>query len=198
MRSSVLFLLILSLVIPIFAQKDLENLLERIQKDPVEMEFSLEIYWSVREKTEKKKGKLALSGEDNFDLTLNKSQWVSDGITVWQYSSKSEQLVIRSFLDMDFSLHPSTMFERFGKRSFDKVTEDESDIYRWSSESDPEYSRIDVKLSDDNQRFETILFVDTEENQSRYTFSEMKFVDSFSDDRFTFTAPEGAEVFDER
>lgn len=198
MRSSVLFLLIVLLSSPIFAQKELVKLLERIQKDPVEMEFSLEIYWSVREKTEKKKGKLALSGEDNFDLTLDKSQWVSDGVTVWQYSSKSEQLVIRSFLDMDFSLHPSTMFERFGKRTFDKVSENGENLFRWSSDSDPEYSRIDVKLSDDSKRFETILFVDKDENESRYLFSKMDFVDSFGDERFTFTAPEGAEVFDER
>ena len=198
MRFFPLILLLFSLLSPLFAQKELTSLLKKIQNDPVEMEFSLEIYWSVREKTEKKKGSLLLAGEENFDLTLEKSRWVSDGVTVWQYSEKNSQLVIRNFFDMDFSLHPSTMFERFGSRKFKEITENDNTILRWSSDEDLEYRKIDVKLSDDNNRFESILFVDLEDNESRYIFKKMLFLDSVEESRFVFTTPKDVEVFDER
>ncbi len=198
MRIMILLFLTLSLAVPAAAQKELTALLDKIRNEPVEMTFSLEIYWSIREKSEKKKGNLLLAGEDNFDLSLDKSRWVSDGVTVWQYSDKSDQLVIRSFMDMDFSLHPSTMFDRFGERKFKSIREDDDDIFRWADVDDPEYSRIDLKFNDKKNSFKWILFVDKDGNESRYRFSKMEFLKAVDEDRFTFTAPEGTEVFDER
>ncbi len=198
MRFIPLLLLCLSFMSPLFAQKELTSLLKKIQNDPVKMEFSLEIYWAIREKTEKKKGSLLLSGDENFDLTLEKSRWVSDGVTVWQYSENSGQLVIRNFFDMDFSLHPSTMFERFGSRKFKEITENDITLLRWSDDKDLEYRKIDVVLSADKKSFESILFVDLDENESRYIFKKMQFLESIDESLFVMTTPKNAEVFDER
>lgn len=195
---SILLILFVATSFPIYAKDAVTSLLHKVQKKPVEMSFTLEIYWSVREKTDKKKGSLLLDGEENFDIELGKSRWVSDGVTVWQYSEKNNQLVIRNFLDMDLSLHPSSMFERFGKRTFSPVSEGKEKVYRWTSSEDLEYSKIDVVLSADNQKFERIIFVDLDENTTTYNFSSMKFLTSVEEDRFTFSAPEGVEIFDER
>lgn len=192
------FLLVCLMLVPLFAEDVISSLIKKVQTEPVEMSFDLEIFWAIREKTEKKSGDLLLSGEDYFDLSLGTSRWVSDGVSVWQYSEKNNQLVIKSFLDMDMSLHPSSMFERFGKKQFEEVSLEKKHIYRWSDAEDLEYSRIDVMLSKDKKTFEWILFVDPEGNETRYTFSKMEFLSSVEDDRFTFVAPEGVEVFDER
>jgi len=185
-------------MITVTSANELTSLLEKVQTEPAEMEFDLEIYWSIREKKESKEGELLIQGDEEFDFTLDNSRWISDGVTVWQYSESNNQLVIKNFFDLGRSLRPATMFNRFANRDFEQVTVDNETFWRWTGNDDPDYIRIDVLLSDDGDAFEWILFVDSDENESRYEFSSMTFLESVADSCFVFTAPEGVEVFDER
>ncbi len=191
-------LLSICLMISVAGANELTSLLEKVQTEPAEMEFELEIFWSIREKTESKDGKLLIRGDEEFDFTLDKSRWISDGVTVWQHSDENNQLVIKNFFDLGLSLRPATMFDRFSNRNFEQVSIDDESIWRWIGTDDPDYTRIDVLLSDDGSAFEWILFVDSDENESRYEFDSMNFLDSVDDSQFVFTIPEGVEVFDER
>ncbi len=191
-------LLSICLMISVAGANELTSLLEKVQTEPAEMEFELEIFWSIREKTESKDGKLLIRGDEEFDFTLDNSRWISDGVTVWQHSEENNQLVIKNFFDLGMSLRPATMFDRFSNRNFEQVSVEGESIWRWVGSDDPDYTRIDVLLSDNGDVFEWILFVDADDNESRYEFDSMNFLDSVDDSQFVFTVPEGVEVFDER
>jgi len=196
MRSVLLFLFLIS---TLFAgtKESFDTLAKRLQKEAVDIAFNFELYWSVREKTEKKKGTLVLAEKNRFDLTLGNSRWVSDGKTFWQYDQSKKQAIVRSVSKVDLSMNPSQMFDRFLGRSFKVVKINGSEILRWEG-NDKEYRQIDVKLSSDRKRIESLKFVDLENNESRYRFTKMTFLKSVPSNRFSFVIPKGTEVMDER
>lgn len=189
--------LVLVAAFSLFASDDISTILSKIETKGLSTKFNLDIYWSIREKKESKKGKLILKG-DNFRFSLGKSEWVSNGVVFWQYSQKNNQVVIRNFLDIDYSMLPASIFERFENKKFKKIEDNGKTLYRWSDSTDLEYNRIDVELTDDKSKFTSILFVDKDDNRSTYTFSDMKYLDSVDENIFEFVPPKDAEIFDER
>ncbi len=170
---------------------------KRIQKEPVDLAFNLEIFWSVREKTEKKKGTVLLADNNRFDLALGGTRWICNGTTLWQYSASEKQLIIQKAASMDNSMQPAKLFDHFVGRDFKVIPTKSGEILRWEGK-DKEFLKIEVKLSADGKKIGSVLFVDLENNESRYSFTKMIFPKSVDSKRFTFTKPAGTEVFDER
>ena len=173
-----------------------DTILKKIQKSPVELVFTLDIWWSVREKMEKKRGTLLLAPQNRFDLTLGTSRWTSDGKTVWNYSAAQKQVVIRRFNEADLALNPSSLFARFNGKSF-TVVAGKTGLLQWKGK-DSEYQQIFVQLSPDGSKINRLEFTDNESNKSTFTFSKMNFPSSVNTKKFTFVHPAGTEVLDER
>ena len=198
MIKKILLVTLIFVTLGVAQETPLQKVLKRIENEPVSMKFNLSIFWAIREKTEKKKGSLLLGGDDQFRVTLGESSWISDGVVVWQYSKKNRQVVIKNFLDLDASMLPSSIFDRFNSRTFSKVKEVDDTYYTYRDSKDLEYKRIDIQLTKNKQNIESILFVDTDDNESKYIFSDIKFLKNVDSSEFKFTAPDGVEVFDER
>src|SRR5271157_1635664 len=79
---------------------------------PLATKFSLTIYWSVREKEEKKKGTIELAPGDRFRITVGSETFVSNGETFWQYSPKTNQVVVKKLADVDRAALPSRILDR--------------------------------------------------------------------------------------
>lgn len=168
----------------------------------VHLLFDLTIFWSIRERYEKKEGELLFNPGEKFRLKLGNSTWVSNGQTYWQYSKSTNQVIIKSLLDIDLSLHPSNMLQSFLSYSFKIHSSDaKSTILNWEGESqksDLPYKKIVVNV--DNKKFEIteLIVTDDDGNESRYIFNKTKFGEKKPSSIFEFIPPEGVDILDTR
>lgn len=171
-------------------------------KKSVDLSFELTIFWSVRERYEKKNGELTFSPGEKFKLTLGNSTWVSNGQTYWQFSNKTNQVVIKSLLDIDLSLHPSSMMQSFLSYPFSVFSSDEkTTILQWMGDpknSDLPYKKITVNVDKKKMIINELTVTDDDGNESRYIFKRSKFGENKAPRFFDFSIPEGADVLDTR
>lgn len=166
----------------------------------VDMEFDLTIFWAIREKYEKKSGKLTYAPDDNFYLKLGHSTWISNGQTYWQYSDRTNQVVIKGLLDVDVSMHPSSMLKNFLKKSFKQDESNEKEIVLTFASNDKKsnYKKITLRINKKRMEISELVTVDSDQNESRYVFKKVKLGEKPSPAQFEFTIPQGADILDTR
>ncbi len=165
----------------------------------IELQFEHTIYWSVRERQEKKKGALLLAPGEKFRFTLGKDAVVSDGVTYWQYSDMNDQLIIYNLAEIDLSYHPSNLFANYLiERSFASAGAQEGMVVMESTAPDDRYSSIQIKVEESTGIIKQLTIVDKNENINTYTFTKTVLGKSFAPTDFIFTAPENIDILDMR
>ncbi len=168
----------------------------------INSQFDLTIYWSVREKEERKSGELFLSPGEKFRVNLGKETFVSDGKTYWQYSEKNNQLVIRNLGDIDLSMQPSHLLSTFlsGRTFTQKSSKDGVVQLEWigNPEESDDYRSVSVSIEEKSGIVKTLKLIDKNENINTYTFKKTVLGKSLPKDAFRFTPPKGTEVHDLR
>ncbi len=210
-RTVSIILLILSfLSVTAFSQSagvDAKNIVTQLRNKystnkSVNLAFDLTIFWSVRERYEKKSGELVFSPGEKFRLNMGSSTWVSNGQTYWQFSKNTNQVVIKSLLDIDLSLHPSSMMQSFLSYTFNVFSsDDKSVILKWEGDpakSDLPYKKIIINVDRKKMEISELTVTDDDSNESRYTFKKSKFGTAEPASTFEFSIPEGADVLDTR
>lgn len=172
------------------------------EKTPLELTFDLDIFWKVREKHEKKSGSLHLMPGDKFRLAIGSTEWISDGHTYWQYNEKTSQVIIKSLLDVDLSMHPSQVIKTYLGYSY-KVKSDDAKqaVLTWST-ADPDrkktYKAITLWVNKKKNTIEKIRAVDKNGNESTYTFKKTEAGVQFPSTLFEFEVPKGVDILDTR
>jgi outer membrane lipoprotein-sorting protein len=165
--------------------------------------FDLSIYWSIREKEEKKSGELLVAPGNKFRVTLGKEAFVSDGKTFWQYSEKNAQVVVRDFSDIDPSAVPSKFLLSFlSDRAFaEKARSGPTVELFWEGKGAPsggDYTAITAVVEEKTGVIKTLKLTDKNENIHTYAFKKTVFGKPPKDDVFQFKIPKGAEALDMR
>jgi outer membrane lipoprotein carrier protein len=173
------------------------------KKAALQTQFSLEIFWKVREKIEKKSGMLYCAPGDKFRLALDKTTWVSDGRTYWQYNEKSNQAVIKQLLDIDLSMHPSQIIATYLFEYAYRIKEESGNeaVVLWTApEDDNKAFAKSVTLWIDKKKLvlKKLHIVDASGNESTYTFKKTKTNAKIPPGTFTLKIPEGVSVLDTR
>lgn len=168
----------------------------------LEAAFDLNIYWAVREKEEKKEGRIWVGPSDKFRAELNDALWVCNGRTFWQYSGHSKQVIIKNLLDVDLAFHPSRILSTYlVEPTFKKVKDDGRMAIVTSVPSEDakaHVSSITLTIDTKSKDVKQIVVVDKNGNTSTYTFKKIKINPSLSEDTFTFEPPDDAQVLDMR
>ncbi|MGM0462482.1 MAG: LolA family protein [Fibrobacterota bacterium] len=180
-----------------------EKLVEPHLNSPVRFEYTLEIYWDVRELTTEREGMVLLDNStDRFYFESDKATWVSDGITVWQYNENTNQVIIQDYLDFDPAFHPANMLQRFAEYDFTRREDSDQLVYYWEDPDDDEmvyeYKSIEVHGHRDESSIAKIILVDRDDNISTYDIGLLEQVDDVSEEMFEFSVPEDAHVIDNR
>jgi len=167
--------------------------------------FDLSIYWSVREKEEKRSGELLIAPGNKFKVTLGKEAFISDSKTFWQYSEKNAQVVVRKFSDIDPSTIPSKFLLSFlSNHAFAEKQRNGSTVeLSWGGTGkeggvDGDYTAITAVVDEKNGVIKTLKLTDKNDNIHTYTFKKTTFDKPPKDDTFQFKAPKGVEVVDMR
>jgi outer membrane lipoprotein-sorting protein len=167
------------------------------------LQFDLEIYWAIREKTEKKSGKVQLADGDKFRARVGNTVFVSDGVTYWQYNEGSNQAVIKDLLDVDLSMHPSQLISEYLTQRDYTVKEHNGNqaILVWQapqSDAPAGEQSITAVVDTNNNLIKKLTVVDKTGNTSAYTFTKIKLDSAIAPETFTFIVPQGANVLDTR
>lgn len=168
---------------------------------PLSTKFTLTIYWSVREKAEKKKGRIWLAPGDRFRVTFDRETLASDGETFRQYSAGTNQFVVRRLADVDRDALPSQLFARYLAAYPFRETGRENGIvtFSWNSDSaEAQYREIRMTVHEKSRRITGCVMTDRNGNTFTYTFSATVFGEKSPKGRFTLDVPKNARVVDMR
>lgn len=166
-------------------------------------DFDLTILWKVREKQETKSGRLQLAPGDKFRVELGPTTWVCNGQTVWQYSEKANQVVIKRLLDYDLSQQPSQILSQFVNGYEYTVLEqnDRQAILQWEADSSGSrqfYRTVTIYYDMRKQSLSSLILVDRHGNESTYLFKRTAFGKDIPKETFEFEIPKGVHVLDDR
>lgn len=199
------YVVMLAVLTPAFGQEHaiVTALKEKYSgKTTLELEFDLEIFWAVREKTEKKRGRLCLAPGDRFRIEVGSTAWVSDGHTYWQYGKQTSQVVIKDLLDVDLSMHPSQIIASHLDHTYSVDSENEKQIVlSWTRPEDgprTQYRKVTLWVDRKKVVVSKLQVIDESGNQSTYAFTKVEFGGRPANGMFVFETPKGATVLDAR
>jgi len=166
-------------------------------------EFDLTILWKVREKQESSSGKLYLAPGDKFRVELGPTTWVCNGQTVWQYSSRTDQVLIKRLLDIDLAAHPSQILSRYVNDYAYDVLENTQKraVLQWEADTGsppPLYTSITIHYDKAKDAISSLVVIDRHGNESTYLFKKTEFGVDIPRTVFEFEIPKGVDVLDER
>ncbi len=168
---------------------------------PLSTKFSLTIYWSVREKEEKKLGRIVLAPGDKFRVTVGGETFVSNGKTFWHYSAQANQAVVKGLADVDRATLPSQIFARsiavypFREQERKKNTV----LFAWKGDSaGAPYTAIRLWVQETSGQITRCVMTDHNDNTFTYIFSATAFGKKYSKETFEFAVPENARTVDMR
>jgi len=168
----------------------------------VHVTFDLTIYWKIREKSEKKQGELIIAPDNKFYCKIGATQWISNGVTFWQYNKNTSQVIINSLADIDIATHPSNMIESYLNYPYSvKSSIDNETILEWlaaEKELTNNYQKITLWIDNPNTLIKKIQVIDKNGNESTYTFKKTEINVTVPLNRFSLKIPRGADILDQR
>jgi outer membrane lipoprotein-sorting protein len=169
-----------------------------------EIQFSLDIYWKIREKHDTMKGHALFSTENKFNVTLGSNRWVSDGKILWHYNEKTNQVIIRNLSDIDQNTLPLDILRQFLTYPFTRQENSTAEIasYRWDTPSADSlkstYQSIMLWVRVKNATITKLFTSDRSGNENTYTITKIKSPAKPAVQSFLFTTPKGADVVEQR
>ncbi|KMQ50809.1 hypothetical protein CHISP_2332 [Chitinispirillum alkaliphilum] len=165
----------------------------------INLEFDHSLFWSVREREEKKSGVLLLAPGEKFRARLGNDILVSDGETYWQYSELNSQVIIHNLSDIDLSYHPSNLLSaHLTGRTFEEVSTQDNLITVKSDQADRQFASVEIVVEKESGIIKQLKMVDNNQNINTYTFNSTVLGESIPAKEFVFDIPENTDVLDMR
>jgi outer membrane lipoprotein-sorting protein len=168
----------------------------------LQIDFEQSIYWSVREKTSKKRGSATLAPGNKFRVVIGNDTWVCDGVVCSQYNKQSNQVVLRNFSDLDSTTRPFHLFTtlltnyRFEEQS--RTGREVTLVWHPDSASSSQYTALTLTVGLPNGVVQSLKFTDTNSNIHTYLFKKTVFGTKQPEATFEFEAPNNAHIIDNR
>ena len=168
----------------------------------LQIDFEQSIYWSVREKTSKKRGSAQLAPGNKFRVSVGNDLWVCDGVVCTQYNKANNQVVLRNFSDMDITTRPSHLFTtlltnyRFEEQN--RNAREVTLVWHPDSAASREYTALTLTVAPKSGTVTSLKFTDTNSNEHTYIFKKTVFGTALPAATFEFEAPKNAHIIDNR
>jgi outer membrane lipoprotein-sorting protein len=167
------------------------------QKTTISAQFDLDIFWSVREKTEHKTGSLIIAPQDRFKVELNGEVFVSNGDKFWHYTKSTSQVTIENVAKIDLSSLPSNLLQKFlFNYTYIEVEKNASEtVLEWKKDPADNSVYTSIKLWANGSGVVTKLqMTDRNSNINTYTFHKTIFGGQVPAGTFNFQVPKNAQV----
>jgi outer membrane lipoprotein carrier protein len=165
--------------------------------------FDLNIFWKVREKEEKKQGRIIIAPKDKFRVEVGNVLWMSNGITLWEYDKNISQVKITNFSSGKEVILPSQLINKYFAKYHFNILEQTKDavILEWKCDSllcEEDLTYIKIIANPQTAIVLKVFTQDKKGNQTTYTFKDIKFDINIPASEFSFVIPKGVRILDNR
>jgi outer membrane lipoprotein-sorting protein len=167
------------------------------QKATISAQFDLDIFWSVREKSEHKTGSLIIAPQDRFKVELNGEVFVSNGDKFWHYTKSTSQVTIENVAKIDLSSLPSNLLQKFlfNYSYIEKEKNASGTVLEWKKDPADNSVYTSIKIWANSSGVVTKLqMTDRNSNINTYTFHKTIFGGQVPAGTFDFQVPKNAQV----
>lgn len=202
-----LTLLFVSSSFAISGQKIISNIKDNYKKmKTFESDFTQIQMWELASEESRVSGKIFMNSDNSFRVEMPEGDYIiSNGKTVWRYSTENSQVLIEDVKDNEESMIPGKLFfdftDRYNLKDFVEKKEGDKQIYILElmapKEKDRFIYRLKVKINSEFLPYE-IESYDLDENKTAYILENIKINSEISPDKFNYVKKEGVEVIDLR
>jgi|GEM_PF-1788195 len=202
-----LTLLLVSSSFAISGQKIISNIKDNYKKmKTFESDFTQIQMWELASEESRVSGKIFMNSDNSFRVEMPEGDYIiSNGNTVWRYSTENSQVLIEDVKDNEESMIPGKLFfdftDRYNLKDFVEKKEGDKQIYILElmapKEKDRFIYRLKVKINSEFLPYE-IESYDLDENKTAYILENIKINSEISPDKFNYVKKEGVEVIDLR
>lgn len=189
----ILIILFISITASFAANENISQILEKYTNSPVEIDFEQKTYWEVREKESKIKGKIILTPENKFNISVGKMNYISDGKTFWEYNNRQKQVSVKNIESGLPANIPTELLKLLKNADF---VERSSGYSVWQDKKTLENGFEKVEIYYNNSLISKIIITDTDKNITTYTFEKVIFSPKIDENIFNFVIPSGAQVYE--
>jgi chaperone LolA len=171
----------------------------------VTISFTQHVIFGVTKNEQTFSGTLKMRKPNHYRIELEDQTVVTDGKSVWSYSSSNNQVLIDKYRNNPKSLSPDKLLLNvpdeytttiLGEEKLGKL---ETVILKLTpNEKTSNTKWLKLWVDDDEYLMRKIQILDISDNLTTYTIGDMKMNTGLSDELFQFKAPPDAEVVDLR
>jgi chaperone LolA len=150
-------------------------------------------------------GTLKMKKPNHYRIESEHQTIVTDGITVWAYSTANNQVLIDNYKENSNSISPEQFMLNLPENYYASILSSEKSnsgniiLLKLIPKDDRSFVKS-VKISVEEQGWlvRKILILDVNETETTYIVKDIKLNTNIKEKTFTFDTPEGAEVVDLR
>lgn len=202
-----LTLLFVSSSFAISGQKIISNIKDNYKKmKTFESDFTQIQIWELASEESRINGKIFMNSDNSFRVEMPEGDYIiSNGKTVWRYSTENSQVLIEDIKDNEESMIPGKLFfdftDRYTLKDYVEKKDGDKNIYILEllapKDKDRFIYRLKVKVNSEFLPIE-IESYDLDENKTAYILENVKINGEISSDKFNYIKKEGVEVVDLR
>jgi outer membrane lipoprotein carrier protein len=186
-----------------FVTENLQKRYEMIDDATAQFEQHVKYGYSNIEQTFQ--GTLLMKKPNRYRLESEHQTIVTDGVTVWSYSSANNQVIINKYIENSSSLSPEQFLLNLPAHYYTSLLGSEKSmtgtivLLKLVPKDDRSFIKS-VKLSIEEHGWlvRKIVILDVNDTETTYTIKDMKLNTDIKEKAFIFEKPEGAEIVDLR
>jgi chaperone LolA len=150
-------------------------------------------------------GTLMMKKPSSYRIVSEHQTIVTDGTTVWAYSTANNQVIIDKYKENSNSLSPEQFMLNLPAHYYTSLLGSEKNpsgmmyLLKLVPKDDRSFVKsVKISVEEHNWMVRKIMILDVNETETTYTIKDIKLNTSLKERTFTFETPAGAEVVDLR
>lgn len=183
-----------------------ENLQHRYEMiDDATIKFDQHVKFGFSNIEQSFHGTLYMKKPNHYRIESEHQTIVTDGVTVWAYSSANNQVIIDRYKENNNSISPEQFMLNLPTNYYSSILQSEKTekgtivLLKLVPKDDRSFIKS-VKISVEEQGWmvRKIVILDVNETETTYLVKDMKLNTDLKEKTFVFERPEGAEIVDLR
>jgi chaperone LolA len=150
-------------------------------------------------------GRLKMKKPKHYCIESEHQTIVTDGTTVWAYSSANNQVIVDKYKENSNSISPEQFMLNLPANYYasllgrEKLSTGNVVLLKLVPKDDRSFVKsVKISVEENSWMVRKIVILDVNETETTYTVKDIKLNTNIKDKIFTFETPEGAEVVDLR
>jgi chaperone LolA len=150
-------------------------------------------------------GILKMKKPKHYRIESEHQTIVTDGITVWAYSTVNNQVIVDTYKENSNSISPEQFILNLPANyyasllGYEKQSAGNLILLKLVPKDDRSFVKsVKISVQENNWMVQKIVILDVNETETTYTVRDIKLNTNVKDKTFTFETPKGAEVVDLR